>query len=473
MRTSQSMRPDPRDTAAYSVLVVSVDRQLLRRMTRFLSMFGYDVRQTTSQEVARRWLTLDPPDFLVLDAAHHESPKELLQAARRPSTYDGPYTLLLVGNPDERQWIDAFSSGVDDFLVRPLVFGELLARLRAGARAGEYDRRFRQNYSGDPQTNWLSPGGFQRFLVRQLAAGDGTWWACALFDLDHFGLVEREWGRETARALLDAVTQRLQELEPAPRRWALVRPGCYAAAWETEAPEAARQWAEQACRELSGRPFLIDSTELSVTASAGVSLQCGMEEERPRLWREAWHALHSAKTSGRDCVVVTGDFEEEQREWNLLATSGRLFETTMARDVMMPLVWLPTTDEPPAAACEQLRQSGLEATPVVDSKGTLVGLLTRAACDGGPRQTETWSGLLAPAPPTFELETTFDELIEHFAQNDDPLAIMVQRGRPVGWVSRDYLAALGQSPTRADFLPADEWSTDLESLAVRDLVPSL
>ncbi len=434
-------------------------------------MFGYHIRQTTSLDAAERWMTLDPPDFLILDAAHYEQPKQLLRAAPRPHTYAGPYTLLLVGNPDERQWIDAFSSGVDDFLVRPLVFGELLARLRAGARVREYDRRFRRTCLPAPGAGWLSPGGLQRYMHRELELGDGSLWACALIDLDHFVLVQREWGQATAERLLEGVTSRLAELSSPPRRWATVRPGCYAAAWPTESAETARAWTEAVCSALSERPFLIDSTELSMTASAGVAVQRGLDEERLRLWNEACMALQQAKASGRNCVVVSGDFDQEQREWDLLATSGRLFETTMARDVMMPIVWLPTTDDSPAVACEMLRQNALDAVPFVDSKGVLVGLLTRSACDGSIRQTGTWSSLLSPVPRTFDVEATFDELIEHFTQVDDPLAIILHQGRPVGWVSRNYLAALGQSLTRDDLRPADEWSPEIESVAVRDQVP--
>ena len=466
MRTSQSIQSVLSSNDAYSVLAVSADRELLRHISRFLGMFGYEVRQTTSIDDARRWMTLQPTDFLILDAAHNEQPKQLLQSARGSCTYDGPYTLLLVGNPDERQWLDAFSSGVDDFLMRPLVFGELLSRLRAGARVREFDRRFRENYITDPGTGWLSPGGLRRFLSRTLEKERAALWACALIDLDHFDLTQQEWGMSMADTLLESVVGRLRDVTPQPARWSVVRPGCYAAAWETDSPEAARRWADTVRTQLGSRPFLVDSSEVAITASLGVATRIDSEEDGSRLWRDALEALQQAKTSGRDCVVVAGDFHEEQRQWDLMATSGRLFETTMARDIMMPLVWLPTTDDSPAAVCHRLRQTRLIAVPVVDSKGVIVGLLEHSACDSDLRQTETWSKLLSAVPATFETETTFDELIEYFAQADDSLAIIVQDGRPVGWVCRDYLASLGSSIHRSDLIPVDDGPIDLESIAV-------
>src|SRR5207237_1201364 len=137
------------------------------------------------------------------------------------------YSLLLSERLDVGDATAALEAGFDDFLAAPIVFGELLARLRAGARFIEYERRLAEQSGLDVLT----------------------------------GLADKA-----------ALTSGLTEV------------------------------------------------------SAGEAL----EVVEARVQR----ALALAKSSGRNCVVTSGEVDRDADAWAAFAAEGKLFETTLARDVM-------------------------------------------------------------------------------------------------------------------------------------------
>ena len=92
------------------------------------------------------------------------------------------------------------------------------------------------------------------------------------------------------------------------------------------------------------------------------------------LIKRAEDAIRMAKSSGRNCVARCGQFDGETREWEDLARQGRLFENTVARDVMVPCPVFVLGDQDAEEAAELLEQSRLSELPVVDRQGRLLGL---------------------------------------------------------------------------------------------------
>ena len=113
-----------------TILLVSGNRLLLRRMSRFLDVFGYQVLQAADAVQAIAAAESAAPDFLIVDAAG-DSPAslQLCRNVRRLATDNYMYSLLLASDPDFANLTEALEAGFDDFLLHPLVFGELLARL--------------------------------------------------------------------------------------------------------------------------------------------------------------------------------------------------------------------------------------------------------------------------------------------------------------------------------------------------------
>src|SRR5262245_3804809 len=119
------------ETRPFSALVVSDDRDLLRQLTRFLSLCGYAVRQAVDTDQALAASEAGGVDFLLLDGALAPAPGLSFSRAIRNNSPGGyTYSLLLVDSLTPADVTKALEAGLDDFLAKPVVFGEVLSRLR-------------------------------------------------------------------------------------------------------------------------------------------------------------------------------------------------------------------------------------------------------------------------------------------------------------------------------------------------------
>ncbi len=448
----------------YQILIVSRERELLRRMSRFLALFRYDVHEMTSVDAALERLHVAPPDFLIVDAAIHEQPHRLLHTPHRCPGRSPVYSFLLVSEPTEQQLDEALQAGADDVLTRPLICGELLARLRTAARMLEFDRRYERQFLRDPQTGWLSENEFLQRVAQQIESQDGPV-SVALLDIDELECINRKYGQTVGDPFLAAVIERLESWEERPLAWARIDGGRFAALLDSGTVEAT-QWCENASRVVGERPYLLDPLELTCTISVGVATRESEPLDAPSLWHCANEALQQAKQSGRDCVVSFGAFADESREWEEWATSGRLFETTLARDIMTPLPLLLRTDQSALEAWAMLANCQLPHLVVVDSHGQFVGLLPRHLV-GEATPPASWVEHLIGDATTFPLEAPFAEVMEYLSQDDTDLPVVVlQSGRPTGIIYREGLAALGEEIHSGSF--ATETVSGTQTLRVPD-----
>ncbi len=119
------------------VLLVSEDRGLLRCLRKLLKICGCEVCQAAAVRQAPAALESVSPDFLILDAQGDlDAVLEISRCASARRARGELYTLLLADSPGVHELYTALEAGVDDFLSNPVVYCELLARLRGGAGVG-------------------------------------------------------------------------------------------------------------------------------------------------------------------------------------------------------------------------------------------------------------------------------------------------------------------------------------------------
>src|SRR5688572_10500008 len=124
---------------ALNVLLVSDQRTELHHCARLLSAFGYDVTALASLAKAKEFLQARRVDVLVISPGGSVNEALALCTTADDAPGEGyTYKLLQVGEPQPAEILRAVEAGVDDFLATPLEDGELLARLRMGARVIEY-----------------------------------------------------------------------------------------------------------------------------------------------------------------------------------------------------------------------------------------------------------------------------------------------------------------------------------------------
>jgi two-component system, OmpR family, KDP operon response regulator KdpE len=115
-----------------TILVVDDEPQVRRVLRSVLVNGGYGVVEAKSGEEAVEILVRERPDLVLLDANLPDM--NGLEVCRRIRlSFEQPIIMLTVRN-SERDKIDAFNSGANDYVVKPFATGELLARIRSALR---------------------------------------------------------------------------------------------------------------------------------------------------------------------------------------------------------------------------------------------------------------------------------------------------------------------------------------------------
>lgn len=461
----------------FVTLLVSSDRTLLRRLTKFLEVFGYDLRQAVDPVQAALVAEAGPVDFLIVDGEFESRAlAQLCRSVRRlsPDTY--VYAMLLVGERDVRTLTDAMEAGYDDFLIQPVVYGELLARLRAGSRVIEFERRLHEQAGVDAETGLADALALQLKLQEQLLSGDATPTALAVIDIDSFRRVQRRFGEAAAHKLHVDLAELLRSKTSDSDVLATLSPNRYAVAFSTASIDAAAQRTEELTSLLASTEFSGGSDTLKLTASGGVTLLRSKERPEQAIER-AERALELAKASGRNCVTTSDDVEDEVEAWAESAAAGRLFETTLARDVMIPCPLLLHADEALDQAHAQMAQSQLTTAPVVDNDGKLLGIANIDEVEskrprGGKLRSSSIRLLrhaMSTDVATFEETASLGTLMEFFTEDGRELAVVVRDKRPLGTVTCQGLAALNERLAVDRFVPCGTASASSEYLVVADM----
>ncbi len=198
-----------------TVLLVSEDRPLLRCLGNLLTICGCEVCQVGAFQQAPAALETFSPDFLVLDAqAGLDNALEISRSQSARRARGEVYTLLLTHSAEIHEHYKALEAGVDDFLAKPVVYCELLARLRSGARELELERRLAEQSGVDPLTGLANCRALESRLSRQLSAGIGqsSFGACVLMEVDFLHRLNHQLGRRGDESVLPCLATKLLEL---------------------------------------------------------------------------------------------------------------------------------------------------------------------------------------------------------------------------------------------------------------------
>ncbi|HEY5881634.1 MAG TPA: response regulator [Nakamurella sp.] len=172
--------PDP------TVLVVDDLPQNVRLLDAVLSPRGYRVLSATSGETALRVLSTERPDLVLLDILMPDM--DGYDVCRRirenPGTAYLPVVMITASGAKEK--LRAVEAGADDFVTKPFVQGELLARIsslirikryhdtieRQAAELAEWNRELEHRVAAH-WTSCAGSGGFADSCLRN----SPTWWS--------------------------------------------------------------------------------------------------------------------------------------------------------------------------------------------------------------------------------------------------------------------------------------------------------
>lgn len=126
------------------ILVVDDDPSTRRIFQLLLGDTGYRVSTASSGEEALAYLDLVTPDLVLMDLILPGiSGQQVTEQIKADQTKPFIPVILVTGRGDQKSKVMSLDAGADDFLVKPVEFAELLARVRAMLRLQRSQRSLR------------------------------------------------------------------------------------------------------------------------------------------------------------------------------------------------------------------------------------------------------------------------------------------------------------------------------------------
>ncbi len=295
-------------------ILIAEDSPVYTRLLRgLLTGWGYEVQSVSNGEDALLALAVaGAPQLAVLDwSMPKASGIKVCRQLRAAKLKHYTYILILTGNCDRDNLIQAFEAGVDDYLTKPFNDRELEARLRAGRRIIALQESLiaigeslRHQACHDALTGVWNRAAVLDFLRRQLARADregNSPVTVIMADLDHFKVVNDTYGhlagdavlRETARRFRASIRTYDGVGRYGGEEFVMVLPGC--------GLEDALIRADQIRAAIAGFPVEGTASPIPVTVSMGVATAV-RESELDSVMAAADSALYEAKRNGRNRV---------------------------------------------------------------------------------------------------------------------------------------------------------------------------
>ena len=137
---------------------------------------------------------------------------ELCRAVRQEPLERYVYLMIVTSKNETKDMVQAIAAGADNFLAKPIIPGELLARLISAARILELERRLHEMARCDPLTKLLNRRAFFTAFQQQWSTTEcnGTPLSCVMIDVDFFKRINDTYGHPTGDSVLESLGRVLQ-----------------------------------------------------------------------------------------------------------------------------------------------------------------------------------------------------------------------------------------------------------------------
>ncbi|WP_224242332.1 response regulator [Hyalangium gracile] len=287
------------------VLALDDDPLALRALTRTLASEHIEVVSLSDPYRLLEALTEHRPDLLLMDVEMPGlSGLDLCRIVRSMPAWQELPILLHTGLVADEFRVAAFRAGADDYLSKPVMREELLARVQARLERG---RLARERAERDALTGLLMRRPFLEQLHTRL--GETQRWrkplALCLLDVDHFKKVNDRFGHLAGDRVLATLGRLLLtrfRKEDVRGRWGGEE---FVLALMGESAQNARDILARTAAELSRHTFEGDKGErFQVTFSAGLAVVPDDGVQLEELVKRADERLYRAKANGRNRIEI-------------------------------------------------------------------------------------------------------------------------------------------------------------------------
>jgi two-component system, cell cycle response regulator len=198
--------------SAASIVVIEDNPEVLSLLVRILERHSYSVHQATTVSAARELLSREAWDLALIDRNLPDGDGIALCAELRAAAPHN-YLMMLTGDNDEDAIVEAFNTGADDYVTKPFSSSELLARIRAGLRIVELQKKLLAMTLMDALTGLSNRRAFEAELAErfEIARRYDRPLSLAILDVDHFKRINDELGHQAGDDVLRTIARVLSQ----------------------------------------------------------------------------------------------------------------------------------------------------------------------------------------------------------------------------------------------------------------------
>lgn len=297
-----------------NILLVESEDILAGKITEYLIEAEHEVKRAVNSAEALAHGKDENLDLIIvsLSLAGEDGLRLCSQFRSQDETRHIPI-LLILDEADLEQLAKGLDLGINDYLVRPVDRNELRARTRTQIRRRRYHDKLRSMLDKsvslaytDSLTGVYNRRYMNAHLDRKIMEIGETAKPVSvlIFDIDHFKLVNDNYGHASGDEVLKSVAERvdnsIRDFDLLARyggeEFVVIMPSTPA--------DVALSVAERLRKQLDGAPFEVSGNDqpLPITASVGVATTTDPNESAEKLIGRADQALYVAKEGGRNRV---------------------------------------------------------------------------------------------------------------------------------------------------------------------------
>ena len=343
-----STKAAPPQPTPEKITILAVDDEPMQRrlISKYLLQAGYEVLTAKDGKEALSMALERVPDIVVADyLMPNIDGLDLCRALRKTDVGSRMYYLIVTGRDDPEALVDAFESGVDDFLTKPFIPRLLHARIKGGVRLVrlqrkvEADRRVMERQMAElsvltrklrnaAMTDALTGLPNRRYAMKRL---EGEWafskrsdrpLCLIMVDIDHFKSVNDRYGHDvgdvvlthTAKTLKDGVRESDEACRLGGEEFLIICRNTDEAGGELVA--------ERLRANVEASLISMGNTDRNVTISLGVACTSGDYDGIDALLKGADLAVYEAKDKGRNRFELASRLQGEDDQSDGLRESA-------------------------------------------------------------------------------------------------------------------------------------------------------
>lgn len=286
------------------VLLIDDDFAILKLLENALTNEGYTVYICDDSVLAFDIITAVKPDIILLDVLMPElSGYELLKKIRKEPKYSNIQIFFLSAIDNAEDRIKGMRLGADDYITKPFIIDEVLARIEAALRrANKYKEKFlRDEFTGAYSRHYFNYRIIEEFEKYKRT---GKTFSMAFLDIDYFRLINEKYGYRIGDTVLKELVIYLNNNI---RKYdALFRYG--GEEFILFLPDTEMSIAypiiDRLRKGFEEKNICIDDKVIKITFSAGIVQVDEVFSDTEQLVEYANRTMHRAKRHGRNKVAV-------------------------------------------------------------------------------------------------------------------------------------------------------------------------